>query len=106
MPQFLHAVCDELCHRSHGYHAFGSATELTPVVSTWKDFIARAVGRNLPVSTIQADLVACGAAADTAALAAQVIDGRRAALRQALTHDASAISSAHLTDFDWSLQVR
>ncbi len=44
---FLHCVFDELCGRSLGYAQFGAAHELNPVVSSWRDFLALAVGLNL-----------------------------------------------------------
>ena len=46
--QFLHCVFDELVGRGQGYHQFGSAQDLNPVVATWKEFLALSVGLQVP----------------------------------------------------------
>ena len=54
-PLFLHCVFDDLCGRSLGYAQFGAAHELNPVVSSWRDFLALAVGLNLTSEQVWLD---------------------------------------------------
>jgi hypothetical protein len=56
--QFVHLVFDDVVGRGVGYQQFGTAQELSPVVTTWKQFLTLAVG--LQLTSEQVRLVVSG----------------------------------------------
>jgi len=109
--QFLHQVVDHLCGKQFSYVGQYGKTVPTQRLTAASEYLqalfqrasAAAVGKDKVAEAVE---VEGGLSKEVAAIVADVYGARSAQLRSAAFRAITAISSQHLADFDWRVNVR
>ncbi|XP_030048496.1 COMM domain-containing protein 8 isoform X2 [Microcaecilia unicolor] len=106
-PQFLHKIIDGICGRTQPrYQDYGSLwnmTEWLEVLEELAVLFKTMVGQNMSEDETLKQLDGLNLSHQQAIL--KCLKGRKEEIRHSLVEKSSAMSSAHLQDFDWQLKL-
>ncbi|XP_029444189.1 COMM domain-containing protein 8 [Rhinatrema bivittatum] len=106
-PQFLHKVIDGICGRAHprfqDYGSIWNLSEWLEVLEESTGVFKTMVGQNVSEEEVFKQLDGLNSSHQQAIM--KCLKGRKDEIKQALVEKTSAMSSAHLQDFDWQLKL-
>jgi len=103
--KFLHLAFDSICGNQANFSSYESVEGFSVILDSYKFFLKKAVGLALTKDQIVEDLTKIKVDAKYQEIIVETVLARNEDVRAALVEYSSAISQAHLEDFDWKVQL-